>query len=431
MVLALGIMSSNREFISACHRIRSSDLIESIDIIYEIDKTVRSSKSLIVEMSVGGMKEIIIQDKKMGQNEENGWAQLGNAVKESNIVKQLSFCISIVDEFDDEEGHFTVYPNCLSKTSNEGWSLRAFFDNAKNNKSINTLVIDWLLITGIPSWDWNHFVLNNESLNTLELQRSGKGFSHQKEAMQFLALLKDVKHMDKIIVNSGNMLDYHALDIIMFGCQIAATIQVECADINSFKVITKKLLDPRTQWNSLCILIYGERMDHRNAANNLIWCLHQNKRLSKLRILGEESAQYIDDKYSKLLCNTYSFKTICESNHSLHFFEAGWCNPEDTVQICATEYQHLNKNDNKAMVLRTKLMKFYFGKPEHQWHKADLKSFEKYPIGLWPFIMSIENGQHTTAIFNIIKYNPPLCDRYRNTTMAANITNSYLSYWPR
>jgi len=155
-------MSSNREFISACHRIRSSDLIESIDIIYETDKTVRSSKSLIVEMSVGGMKEIIIQDKKMGQNEENGWAQLGNAVKESNIVKQLSFCISIVDEFDDEEGHFTVYPNCLSKTSNEGWSLRAFFDNAKNNKSINTLVIDWLLITGIPSWDWNHFVLNNE-----------------------------------------------------------------------------------------------------------------------------------------------------------------------------------------------------------------------------------------------------------------------------
>ena len=69
------------------------------------------------------------------------------------------------------------------------------------------------------------------------------------------------------------------------------------------------------------------------------------------------------DALEKALCDTSSIANVCSSNHSLYkIWEFHWENYEEVIPSEIQTLMRMNRNKNKAEVVRRKLMKHYFSK---------------------------------------------------------------------
>jgi len=113
---------------------------------------------------------------------------------------------------------------------------------------------------------------------------------------------------------------------------------------------------------------------------------------SKLEVIllrsGTEDNDPLKDIYRyvyKLMCDTTSFETICESNHHLHWQNPHWILPDNAPSFHSLLAMNGRREHGATLsqILRSKLRRFYFN------GNFDLQPFYKIEVNLMPHLLQL------------------------------------------
>jgi Ran GTPase-activating protein (RanGAP) involved in mRNA processing and transport len=143
----------------------------------------------------------------------------------------------------------------------------------------------------------------------------------------------------------------------------------------------RRLLQPSSTSSMLKELNLGAERDSRLLDAEYVALFAQALKGTSLKVLSLFDCRNDDDDYEfedvysptipicawdaleKALCDTSSIANVCSSNHSLYkIWEFHWENYEEVIPSEIQTLMRMNRNKNKAEVVRRKLMKHYFSK---------------------------------------------------------------------
>ena len=261
----------------------------------------------------------------------------------------------------------------------------------------------------VSALDLRYFLENNKNLKEIDL-RSGDIVSpaqsaHISTAFRDVSLKKLCIGWDgfdgpDIFTNNG------AFEQIILACQKVKKIHIHRLKENyQCTSVAALLQDPVGSLEELTLeLPYNDdddsEFDLERAKNELLAGLSRN---NKLKILDVGRDLFHDDEYKSrfknLLCNITSIDSICQSNHTLQWM---WINAK--IQEHCDAFLELNRNPNKNKVIQAKIMQFYFS------GDFDASSIANMPLALLAEILGIDVEKKQSAVFNILKSIPELCD---------------------
>jgi hypothetical protein len=142
-----------------------------------------------------------------------------------------------------------------------------------------------------------------------------------------------------------------------------------------------------------------------------------NAHLTKLLINCNNLQIEIDGSYiDKLLCDASSIESMTNSNHTLKRISFGY-QIRHVHSTFARDCLKLNENEDKAKVIRHKILRFYFV------GKFDLSPFVGMPLSVLPEVIDqIEGHEKQSAMYRFLRCIPELCDvHYRTGTIRRHL----------
>ena len=387
-------IKNNEMFVRACNQVNAGR-VDEISLCYEQPHglppriTVRTNNITAMPCS-----NTDICDEEM---DIAGWRRYGRSIKTSSRVKFLR-CFLRAEE---------IIPEAAQ-------CLQAFFKKLKENTSINKLILDIALITAISisAHDLRYFFQNKRLVYL--------GSEHQITSVQSAHLataLRDVYLNGLTIYNGspGTLSSDEALIISV--CHKVEKLNLFRLNENDHITAVAELLrDPTSliQEIKLRMLKRGEfdRFDVERAEGELLASLTRNSKLKVMVVqnLFVEDIERVCLKIKNLLCDTTSLTSVCQSNHTLETIVI----ENDTKLQAVEEYFALNKIPNKRKVIRCKLMKYYFSRhvdlssPDQSTNP--IRPIANMPLGLLTELIGFDASDKQSAVFNILKCIPELCD---------------------
>ena len=393
------IMSSNHEmFASASNRLEGD--IFMIEVIY---KHVLGDPPLIMASARGDDIDYeYIDDEEMNVA---GWRRYGKSLKTRQSLTELD--LRITENSEDLE----ISPDAAL-------CLQAFFEEVKDNTSIEVISIDIDLCTAISPLDLRHFFHNNKKLRVINMCNRVRPVS-PVISMNVATALRDL-NIPRVNFRC-EFLSTRSFERILWACQKVHTLSITCDENDQYVSLAKLLREPTAKLQMLHIHVKKELADfvEETAVSDLFVGLTQNIQLKSMKFESslfdwDGSGEYLD----KLLCNTSSLESICQSNHTLENIinyrvllydkkAGGWW----------PRYLNLNRLADKRKVQQIKIMLHYFGRG------FNAASITGMPLAILPQILGIDISARReysvdvnmddkfecSAFFSIIKSIPELC----------------------
>jgi hypothetical protein len=331
------------------------------------------------------------------------WRRFGEVVGNSNTLEDFKFYVESVPE--DRHAQLLAATRCVN----------AFFEEAKHNNSIIRPDID---LRGLQIHDVSHFIVNNKSLQDLTL--------HSEEPIS----LQDSNVLASAISNSslegidiqGCNLDNNdgSFQRMLSGCSTCRLLSLLCVTNWHATALAAMLNNPATVVVTLFAAIprCRRRLDYQQAARVITTSLEKNMHLQEIFfaqdfVLAPRIVSQIHMDIKKVLCNVSTINSIINSNHRVREFVICNHNWQDgnltairnrnveQVRQCL----ELNTNDNKAEVIRNKILRFYFV------GEYDVSPLAKMPLSVLPEVISQIGGDHKhSAIYRLLRLIPELCN---------------------
>ena len=323
------------------------------------------------------------------------WRQYGKSIKISNEVKQFDF-------LGQEQEVSPEATQCL----------QAFFEELKENTSIEKFGINNITLgTAISALDLRYFFQNNNTLRDTTIV-IGQQVT-QAQSAKIATALRDVS-MNMVFIRGyarggrlGGFFHNEAFKQIISACQRVGLLGCTLEANDHFASVAEFLRDPSSLIEMMALSRVRVRDNSRNvdverAENELVAGLNQNSNLKVLQVsdLFEKDTARGYIKFHNLLCDTTSIASVCQSNHTLEEIHLH----REKLPACE-EYLELNKISNKRKVVQCKLMKYFFSQSTNP-----IRPLANMPLGLLTEVLGIDVPEKQSAVFNILKYIPELCD---------------------
>ena len=327
------------------------------------------------------------------------WKCYGEAVKNSDSVLHLSI------SRESRRGGANISNECLVFDC-----LRTFFDRARCNKSIRSLNLNLSLSTKVPPEQFQFLFENNQRLIVLVLNcEESENVTSNEYSIHVSKMLEKKNNIENIYL-SGHHVDDESFDRILTAGKEANAIRVECNKEFNYICIFRALSRPQTQWKRLVLKmnsIQGVNIEDIQAS--LAQTLALNEHLIRLTIIGDNSLRpfcgdVTVDSFRKLLCNKTSLRSVIESNHTIEILDGPDNSNGNDVKEKCSELLNLNKMPHKQKVVQHKIMEHYF---------VDIKKvsdIKEMKLNVIPQVLAIEVERKLTAVYNILKSFPALCD---------------------
>ena len=360
-------MTTSEQFARACNQLEGD--VDKIEIIIDHDLD-RPAYIKADRWKFGYSLMTVICDKEM---HVAGWRQFGKSIRASDTIKTL--CLRTVGPF---QGVTPGIARCM----------QAFFDEVKENKTIEKFSLYFDVCTAIPALDLRYFFQNDQSLDEVSLSTNRDHVS-LAQSTHLLTALRDLSLKKIIIGPCQQFTNNGAFDQVLFACQKMKELRLRYFRENyQFSTIANLLRDPMTSLQKLYLKIIDRKIidrlipnfdmgrlenQIRRLENEILASLTQNVNLQVLAVHGffqEVLAVhgFFQDGLSKehtkqVLCNTTSIEGIIRSNHSLRSIIINYeeedisDEEEETGEFEAPwqQYLALNENPNKKKVIQAKI----------------------------------------------------------------------------
>lgn len=241
-------------------------------------------------------------DIENGDMNTVGWRKYGRSINNSKKVKCLACSI------EDDVGEIT---------REAAQCLQAFFEELKDNTSIESFNFDIALSTTISASDMRHFFRNNYKLRSISIsigqQISVAQCANVATAMRYV-------FVDKFIIKGqlGVHSNNEAFRRLMSACQTVKKLSLCYLEENDhFTAVAELLRNSTTLIQEIELNIYDSpNLDIASAENELIESLIQNSHLKRLNT-GLFRGVRDMERFKTVLCDTTSLASVCQSNHIL------------------------------------------------------------------------------------------------------------------
>ena len=382
-------MSVNEQFVTACNRLEEAR-VEDLYVNYKHLPGLSPSIEVATNSNTTGLNTDI-RDKEMNVA---GWRRYGKSIKTNNTVKYFS-CSGGRDGFSPEAAQ----------------CLQVFFEELKENTSIEKITFSHAFSTAISALDLRYFFQNN--LRRISLHDYGHSITLAQSA-HLSAALRDIDFEDILITCGHGIFSNEAFEQLLSACRkVKMLTLLELKENDLFTTVATMLQDPNVSIK--CIALFcgnSNNFDVERAEDELLAGLTQNSNMKVLRVsnLFKEDAARACTKIKNMLCNTTSLESVRQSNHTLEKINSGHFENE----LQANKYLELNKIFNKRKVVQTKLMKYYFSRHvdvlSQDQTTNPIRPIANMPHGLLAEILGIDVPGKQSAVFNILKCIPELCD---------------------
>jgi hypothetical protein len=145
-------------------------------------------------------------------------------------------------------------------------------------------------------------------------------------------------------------------------------------------------------------------LDIQQAMRDISAILRRNTHLKGLvvYILDQvDSFELCNDYFDELLCDVSSIENIYNSNHTLEYISI-----DGELSAFTEECLLLNMDENKAEVIRNKILQYYFVA------KFDVSPFSNMALSILPEVMNQieEDDDKLSAIYRLLQCIPELCN---------------------
>jgi hypothetical protein len=280
--------------------------------------------------------------------------------------------------------------------------IHTFFAEAKHNTCIKSALLD--LTAGASMDDFGEFIKNNEALKYLEFVSAVPASLEQCTVLSRAigsVHLKTVNTWDCCFENDGSF------ERFLEGFSQVDELQVACRRNSECTAIAALLRNPEKVLKELimilkpgCLGAVGEQI-----ARDICASLVGNTHLKSLTIEANkwwemECFDCFDSE--NLLCHASSIESIANSNHTLQTISIKIA---QSLSKVAQQCLVLNKNENKAKVIRDKVLRFYFV------GEFDVSPFSNMAVSILSEVMSrIEGNDTQSAVFRLLQCIPELCN---------------------
>lgn len=325
------------------------------------------------------------------------WRRFGRVVRN---IKRLKFLY--IDSFMIKELEDAVDGELLGAADR---CIDAFFAEVKHNRSIVNAEVH--LRTGLAD-ELSGFILNSKALKGFRLISEEPVLLEESAAISSAigSVQLEYVSIDCCFENDGSF------EQMLEECKRVDKLSVSCLHGWQFTAVADFLRDPSNEINKLNLRLHEEfsYLDTwfgKETASDLSASLMENKTLKSLRLLGKNQSQmdWFDSK--KLLCDVSSIRSISNSNHALEEIEVcdssldGTNTQTEIVNQCLV----LNRNEDKARVLRDKILRFYFV------GEFDVSPFINVSLSVMPEVMTqIEGDGKQSAMYRLLQRLPDLCN---------------------
>ena len=353
------------------------------------------------KLAKSGSRPIDIKDTEM---DAAGWRRYGEAIKKSTKIEGLE-----LDGTDHRIGRV------LEEIGPEvALCLQSFFEEVKENKSIQSFKLDAKMSMAVTAADLRYFFENNQKLEEIELWRC-----HEMSPVQSAHISMALRDVCLKKLSMTSRVDNMAFEQILSACRNVKEFFLTVMHTNyHFTSLSEFLQDPATSLEELHLerVDISPNFDKSRAENELLTSLAENTNLRVLKVVGllrddratETVGLFGNDRatecFKTLLCNTATIDSVCQSNHSLQTIELRFSSHvNEKVQEECGEYLELNKNPNKKKVIRNKIFQFHF--------KGDFDGSFLSNMNLAELaqILGMDVQEKQSAMFNILKNVPELC----------------------
>jgi hypothetical protein len=187
------------------------------------------------------------------------------------------------------------------------------------------------------------------------------------------------------------------------GCSRVNELRVRCEHNSECTAVASFLGDPANVLKTLCMELDVDcsSFDFKQATREISESLVRNEHLKGLSVDGIFNWNELCFDWDKLLCDISSIENIYNSNHSLERIWVGGGRRTKVAEQCL----QLNKNIEKAAVIRNKVLGFYFC------GKFDVSPFSGMALSVLPEVMSqIDEENKHSAIYRLLQCIPQLCN---------------------
>jgi hypothetical protein len=391
-------MSTHEQFMLACDRLKDDDaIIDLVKIIYSnapgqpVSECIQAKIQGYIKESSGYFSwqtsDVIHWQTDIHDTEIDaaGWREYGKSIKNSKRIHTLSLI---------QQAPFNEITPRAAKC------LQAFFGGLKSNQSIQDIDLSVALMMAISPLDLKHFFHNNR-----KLKRAVLGDSYPMTPLQSAHIstaLSGVSHLTRMSIECA-FSDYGSCRQILLACSKISELRLSNFDrTEHFTALAELLNDPATAWQELYVRarIRDMNIDAEKAEDDILASLAQNMELKAVSFGGglfEEGKA--EDCFATLLCDPTSIDSVCQSNHTLKQIHINY----HPVLGCE-EYLKLNRISNKKKVVQQKIMQCIFSRP------FDGSSLANIPLVVLPQVLGLDVPKKQSAIFNILKSLPELCD---------------------
>ena len=381
--------ANNQQFAEACN------LLEGEWPPAEIEVCICEFPHPHISVSTGGSLSMPSKfiDREM---QPANWRRYGQSVKKCYSIKDVQ--LSLNDESE-------IWPEAAQ-------CLEAFFEELKENKTIEYILLDLDVSTAISPLDLRHFFQENSNLKCVEL-RSDFPVT-PVESTHISTALRDVS-LNRLCMAGCNFMNNGSLERIISACKTVNELSLSCCENFEFTALAELIRDPTSTLQELHIneeVQISQNLEIERAQSEIISSLNQNSRLKLLRVDDSFVEEEEEECFAKLLCNNASLDSIYNSNHSLQKVEiTNIIEEESRVPKHCQQYLELNKNPNKMKVIQHKIMKHYFS------GHYEASSLANMPLAVVPQVLGIDLSPKSkedvalqcSAMFNIVKSIPELC----------------------
>ena len=389
-------MSTNEQFMLACERLKNDDeIIDLVKIIYSnapgqpVSECIRSETQGYIKeyRSRWETRDNVIHwqtDIHDTEIDAAGWREYGKSIKDSKRIHTLS----LIQQAPFNE----ITPQAVK-------CLQAFFGRLKSNQSIQDIDFSVALMTAISPLDLKHFFHNNKNLRRAVL--GGSNPVTPLQSAHISTALSDVSHLTRMSIECA-FADYGSCRQILLACSKIPELRLSKFNrTEHFTALSELLNDPATALQELYVRarIRDRNIDAEKAENDILASLAQNVELKAVSFGGGLFEEETEDSFAKLLCDPTSIDSVCQSNHTLKQIHINY----HPVLGCE-EYLKLNRILNKKKVVQQKIMQYIFGRP------FDGSALANIPLVVLPQVLGLDVPEKHTAMFNILKSIPELCD---------------------
>ena len=328
------------------------------------------------------------------------WKIYGKAIQQSSSADSLAISNWRL------EGSTPITPYILP------WKcLHTFFDSAKRNKSIRTLIFSWPVITSVSPCHLQYFFQMNPSFQHLSLFCANNNTLFTRVHSSHLE--RSLRNVNRYTIHIESMsFENGCHDLLFRAACMAKKVWIACADTTHIVATSSALGDRNNKWRTLNMNITresGMSINPLTAETTIISALRTNNQLEEIFVCGYDIEQLFCSKNSikdcsNLLCNRSSISSIINSNHSLQKIKVQ-CTLYSSYLNCdrsLKEYLKLNQSHNKNQVVHYKIMHHFFNE------STNLDCLNNFSLSIIAVLLGSSAPKKHNAVFNIIKKFPEL-----------------------